>query len=260
MPRTRPSARKRRHDRRTREMLQRLCAEAEEKGPDATAPTEGASPAAQDSAKTPESKPATDQPASSLKPKRLCKHRRLPNRYYFHRYDKHDYRYLAFQRRMSQLIDEKIADGHNTMAKWKRDGNASLSRFQNKVEHWKEMVELDVERIRRHCRTRLERIESNAQRFQDKVEPWKEMFKRDIEHLRRHCLEMIELNAKRYQEKSKYLEANVEKLEAKVKALEAKEKMREEAQRKQDDEDREKRWSEMLERVREQRETRDLPK
>ncbi|KAF5012420.1 hypothetical protein FDECE_1549 [Fusarium decemcellulare] len=164
MPRTRPSARKRRHDRRTREMLKRLCAEADENGPDTTAPTEGAPPAAQDSAKTPESKPATDQPASSPKPKRLCKHRRLPDRLYYHRYDKHDYRYLAFQRRMSQLIDENIADGHNTMAKWKWDGNASLSRFQNRLENWKEKVERDNEVLQK----KLQMLEAKVEKLEAK--------------------------------------------------------------------------------------------
>ncbi|KAJ4329118.1 hypothetical protein N0V84_000478 [Fusarium piperis] len=154
---------RRRLDRRTREALREYCAlvdqppaEADATGQGSAMPAATATPPSDKDAPGPETAFTADQKTSPSEPKKRCKHRKLPDRHYYHRPGKIERQYLGLQRRLTSVIDEKIAQGSTALEQWKRDAGTFMTKFKRKVKMEMEEMEDDRRRMRNNHNLRLE--------------------------------------------------------------------------------------------------------
>ncbi|KAH6975343.1 hypothetical protein BKA56DRAFT_675383 [Ilyonectria sp. MPI-CAGE-AT-0026] len=170
MPQCRLNSRRRKKARRLRNALQGACIDIEDQAPpvsndalESTTTTitpQVTSAPKEDTAKPGESATTTEsKPPIPVRRRKPCKHRRLPDRNYYHRAEALDYRYLAFQRRTRQLVDEKIADGHNQMARWRLSADTVHWKFQNSLENQATIV-------RRESRVITEKVEDMGNKLE----------------------------------------------------------------------------------------------
>ncbi|KAM6516229.1 hypothetical protein FALCPG4_014421 [Fusarium falciforme] len=153
---------KRRRRERRKRVLQEYCAlvdqqaaQADGAEQDSSEPPTTALPSDKD-APVPENASTADQKTPSSETKRQCKHRKLPDRLYYHRPGKMERQYLGFQRRVTSVVDEKIANGSATLDKWKRDAGAFMDKFRRKEEEEREGLERHLRRIQEFQNLRLQ--------------------------------------------------------------------------------------------------------
>ncbi|KAH7141268.1 hypothetical protein B0J13DRAFT_608279 [Dactylonectria estremocensis] len=178
MPRCRLSSRRRKKARRLRNALRDACIDVEDQGPQVSPDTLVSDPTATTTPILPT--PPTSNPAKPKKtftalnsnvflprPKRKpCKHRRLPDRNYYHRVEDLDYRYLAFQRRIQRLVDEKIKEGKTQIGRWKDWYDSGQDRFVRGLDNKAAWVQQDI----RVTKKLVEGIESKLQGMEQKLE------------------------------------------------------------------------------------------
>ncbi|KAM5356564.1 hypothetical protein ACJ41O_003210 [Fusarium nematophilum] len=176
MARTRKNAHRRRRDdmrKRNLELLRGLCGDADRQAAQSSSTDSDPAPPyttttyGNDNTKASETKrPSKEEREAFQKLKPRCRHRRLPARDYYAHHEKLDYRYLAFQRRICNLIDGKIAEGSNIVDQWNRDGEKKRYRWQRKIEGQLDILRRDfnaasrrLDSLQRTVDTLLERVD-----------------------------------------------------------------------------------------------------
>ncbi|KAI8655174.1 hypothetical protein NCS57_01265500 [Fusarium keratoplasticum] len=162
---------KRRRRERRKRILREYCALVEQQAAqadgaeqDSAEPPTTSLPSDKD-APVPENASTAEQKTPSSETKRQCKHRKLPDRLYYHRPGKMERQYLGFQRRVKSAVDEKIAKGSAALDKWKRDAGAFMDKFKRKEEQEREDLDRDLCRMRRNHSTRLDIHERRINRL-----------------------------------------------------------------------------------------------
>ncbi|KAJ4156584.1 hypothetical protein NW754_008216 [Fusarium falciforme] len=120
--RIRKNPHRRRRDYERKKRLQELCAFVEQQNAQADGTGDGAGPAgtalpSDKDAPGPKIASTTDQKTPPSEPKQRCKHRKVPDRHYYDRPEKMERQYLGFQRRVTSVVDDKIAKGSATLDK-----------------------------------------------------------------------------------------------------------------------------------------------
>ncbi|KAM6509259.1 hypothetical protein FSOLCH5_012261 [Fusarium solani] len=153
---------KRRRRERRKRILQEYCAlvdqqaaQADGAEQDSAEPPTTALPSGKD-APVPENASTEGQKTPLPETKRQCKYRKLPDRLYYPRPGKMERQYLGFQRRVTSVVDEKIAKGSATLDKWKRDAGAFMDKFRRKEEEERESLERHLRRIQEFQNLRLQ--------------------------------------------------------------------------------------------------------
>ncbi|KAL6354860.1 hypothetical protein LRP88_12218 [Fusarium phalaenopsidis] len=162
---------KRRRRERRKRILQEYCAlvdqqaaQADGAEQDSAEPPTTALPSDKD-APIPENASTEDQKTPSSETKRQCKHRKLPDRLYYPRPGKMERQYLGFQRRVTSVVDEKIAKGSATLDKWKQDAGACMDKFRRKEEEERESLERHLRRIQEFQNLRLQSLQRQLDRM-----------------------------------------------------------------------------------------------
>ncbi|EEU41934.1 uncharacterized protein NECHADRAFT_86014 [Fusarium vanettenii 77-13-4] len=167
---------KRRRRKRKKRLLREYCARIDQQAAqtggaeqDGAEPSTTALPSDKD-APGPKTASTADQKTSSSESKQRFKPRKVPDRDYYPRPGKMERQYLGFQRRVTALIDEKIAKGSATLDKWKRDAGAFMEEFQRKEKIQREELELDLGRMRVNHREMLDMQARQIGRLKKKFE------------------------------------------------------------------------------------------
>ncbi|UPL02097.1 hypothetical protein LCI18_013031 [Fusarium solani-melongenae] len=171
---------KRRRRERRKRILREYCALVEQQAAqtdgaeqDSAEPPTTALPSGKD-APVPENASTSDQKAPSSETKQKCKHRKLPDRLYYHRPGKMERQYLGLQRRVTSVVDEKIAKGSATLDKWKRDAGAFMDKFRREEKQERESLEHYLRRIQGYHRQRLQSHDNQLGRMAQRIEDIKE--------------------------------------------------------------------------------------
>ncbi|KAG9497628.1 hypothetical protein J7337_010489 [Fusarium musae] len=178
----RPSAKSRRSQRRRREKLQKASA------------NEGKEPAETTSeALTPETSSATaqatiDAPASGEQGKSCAP----KDRHYYHRADKYDRRFYAFDRRAKERIDEYIAKGCAAMDADYQRHNRSLRRNEEKLAKKVEQIQHAFERDVRETDRKVTGLKRKVREIQTENEDLREEIAYERRRTRRMILELYE--------------------------------------------------------------------
>ncbi|RSL65996.1 hypothetical protein CEP53_003490 [Fusarium sp. AF-6] len=166
---------KRRRRERRKRILQEYCALVDQEAAqadgaehDGAEPPTTALPSDKD-APGPENASTADQKTPSSEKKRRCKHRKLPDRLYYHRPGKMKRQYLGFQRRITSVVDNKIAQGSAALDKWKGDASVFMGKFKSKGEEEREMMKRDLNRVRDFHGIRLGFLENRIDKLNNRV-------------------------------------------------------------------------------------------
>ncbi|KAK7422573.1 hypothetical protein QQX98_001596 [Neonectria punicea] len=172
MPKRKLSSRQRKKMRRLQNALLGACVDAEDQGPPvsgdppaATTPPMPTTPLPEDLG-TPHK---SDDPTSPGQPRlprnkkqHPCRHRRLPDRNYYHRLDTLDRRYLGFHRRVQELLDKKINEGTREVARWKLKIEKTLMELERGTDQY-------AKQERRELLVRADALEYRDKELLDKI-------------------------------------------------------------------------------------------
>ncbi|KAH7152822.1 hypothetical protein EDB81DRAFT_881780 [Dactylonectria macrodidyma] len=179
MPKCRLSSRRRKKARRLRNALRDACIDAEDQGPQISPnilvpnPTAKTTPTIPTPPTCNPAKPKEKFTASNPKPfapvpqRKHCKHRRLPDRNYYHRVEDLDYRYLAFQRRIQRLVDEKINEGQIQIARWKNWYDLGQYEFRKGLDNTASLVRQDIREMTKMVKGMENKLEGMEQKLYD---------------------------------------------------------------------------------------------
>ncbi|RMJ10090.1 hypothetical protein CDV36_010301 [Fusarium kuroshium] len=168
--RIRKNPHRRRRDYEKKKLLRDLCASVDQQDAqaDGTGPAATALPSNKD-ASGPETAFTADQKTPASEPKQRSKPRKVPDRHYYDRPDKMERQYLGFQRRITSVVDNKIAQGSVALDKWKRDASVFMGKFKSKGEEEREMMKRDLNRVRDFHGIRLGFLENRIDKLNNRV-------------------------------------------------------------------------------------------
>ncbi|KAM0429665.1 hypothetical protein ACHAPT_006271 [Fusarium lateritium] len=205
---------KRRRDRKFRELLRAHIAaqdaQAGDTGQDAAEPTATAQPSGKDTT-APEAASAAGQ---KTEPKQRPKSRGLPDRYYYDHPEKMERRFRGIQHRLTSLLDDKIAKGSTALKQWKRDASDYMKKLNRQLEHRVDEMERRHERTRRHFMHRAD-LQEESRAYH--MRRFAELQKRHWELA--DLVEPLSVSVSTLQEKSEKLDESLSKLEKKHEKL-----------------------------------------